>query len=152
MLKSKYLTNSPAMITTDKITEIFCSIDDFCKHFDQALSKKLICSGKKTRNRKFKMSTSEILTITVLFHMSGQRTFKHFYLFYVKKHLKNEFPDTVSYNRFVELMQSNMLALTLYMKTCCLGQYRAWTSYRVDEWRMVRHRSAAQCVRQFWCL
>ena len=122
MLNSKYLTNSSAMITTDKITEIFCSIDDFCKYFEPALSKKLISSGKKTRNRKFKMSTSEILTITILFHLSGQRTFKHFYLFYVKKHLQNEFPTTVSYNRFVELMQSNMLALTLYMKTCCLGQ------------------------------
>jgi len=36
------------------------------------------------------------------------RTFKH--------------PDTVSYNRFTELMQSNMLALTLYLKTHCLGK------------------------------
>ncbi len=28
----------------------------------------------------------------------------------------------VSYNRFTELMQSNMLPLCLYMKTCCLGK------------------------------
>ncbi|MCK0148246.1 IS982 family transposase, partial [Arenibacter sp. F26102] len=67
------------------------------------------------------MSQSEILTITVLFHMSGYRTFKHFYLYYVKEHLRDEFPVTVSYNRFTELMQSNMLPLVLYMKTCCLG-------------------------------
>jgi len=110
------------MISTDKITEIFCSIDDFCNVFEPALFKKLISSGKKTRNRKFTMSTSEILTITVLFHLSGHRTFKHFYLFYVQKHLQNEFPNTLSYNRFVELMQSNMLPLTLYMKTACLGE------------------------------
>jgi len=110
------------MISTDKITKIFCSIDDFCKVFEPALNKKLISSGKKTRIRKFKMSTSEVLTITILFHLSGQRTFKHFYLFYVQKHLQNEFPNTVSYNRFVELMQSNILPLTLYMKTCCLGE------------------------------
>jgi len=50
------------------------------------------------------------------------RTFKHFYLFYVKEHLKSEFPHTVSYNRFTELMQSNMLVLTLYLKTRCLGK------------------------------
>ena len=110
------------MIHTDKITEIFCSIDDFCNLFSPALKEKLISAGKKTRNRKYKMSVSEVLTITVMFHLSGHRTFKHFYLFYVQKHLQSEFPVTVSYNRFVELMQSNMLALTLYMKTSCLGK------------------------------
>jgi len=110
------------MISTDKITTIFCSIDDFCLVFEPALKKKQLSTGKKTRNRKFKMSISEILTITVLFHLSGFRTFKHFYLFYVQKHLTKEFPKTVSYNRFTELMQSNMLALSLYMKTCCFGK------------------------------
>ncbi|WP_417358029.1 IS982 family transposase [Flavobacterium sp.] len=110
------------MISKDKITEIFCSIDDFCLVFEPALRKRELSTGKKTRNRKFVMSKSEIVTITVLFHLSGFRTFKHFYLFYVQKHLTQEFPNTVSYNRFVELMQSNVLPLTLYMKTCCLGR------------------------------
>lgn len=109
------------MISTDKVTAIFCSIDDFCNVFEPALQKKQITSGKQTRKRKFKMSSSEILTITVLFHLSGMRTFKHFYLFYVQKHLQKDFPKTVSYNRFVELMQANILPLTLYMKTSCLG-------------------------------
>ncbi len=110
------------MISKDKITEIFCSIDDFCLVFDPALQKRQLSTGKKTRNRRFKMSTSEIVTITVLFHLSGFRTFKHFYVFYVNKQLNQEFPNTVSYNRFVELMQANILPLTLYMKTCCLGK------------------------------
>ena len=52
------------------------------------------------------MSTSEVITIVLLFHLSGFRTFKHFYIFYVQKHMKSEFPHTVSYNRFVELQQS----------------------------------------------
>ncbi len=110
------------MISIDKVTDIFCSIDDFCQVFEPALQKRLISNGKKKRKRAFKMSVSEILTITVLFHASGFRTFKHFYIFYVQKHLTKEFPETVSYNRFVELMQANVLPLTLYMKTCCLGQ------------------------------
>lgn len=109
------------MISTNKITEIFCSIDDFCKVFEPALKQRTLTRGENKRNRAFKMSTSEILTITVVFHLSGHRTFKHFYLYYVQEHLQKEFPDTVSYNRFVELMQANMLPLTLYMKTCCLG-------------------------------
>ena len=70
----------------------------------------------------FRMSKSEILTITVLFHIGGFKTFKHFYLFYVQKHMISEFPETVSYNRFVELMQSNMFALSMYMKFCCMGE------------------------------
>jgi hypothetical protein len=110
------------MIPTDKITEIFCSIDDFCLVFEPAFHKKLISSGKKRRNRKSTMSMSEILTITILFHISGIRCFKHFYISYVQQHLKSEFPRTVSYNRFVELMESNVLPLTLYLKTCCLGE------------------------------
>ena len=110
------------MISTDKITNIFCSIDDFCKVFEPALKQRTLTKGENKRNRSFKMSTSEILTITVLFHLSGHRTFKHFYLYYVQEHLQREFPDTVSYNRFVELMQTNILPLTLYMKTCCLGE------------------------------
>lgn len=109
-------------MNSDKITPIFCSIDDFCKVFEPALKKRLITDGKKRRNRASKMSMSEILTITVIFHMSGYRCFKHYYLFHVQKNLTSEFPSTVSYNRFVELMQSNLLPLTLYMKTCCLGE------------------------------
>lgn len=37
------------------------------------------------------MSMSEILTIMVIFHLSGYRTFKHFYIFYVQKHMQNWF-------------------------------------------------------------
>ena len=89
------------MISKDKITKIFCSIDDFCLVFEPALQKRQLSTGKKTRKRKFTMSTSEVVTITVLFHLSGFRTFKHFYIYYVQKQLKHEFPNTVSYNRFV---------------------------------------------------
>ena len=46
---------------------------------------------------------------------------KHFYLNYVQKHLTKEFPNTVSYNRFTELMQSSVLAMSMFLKTCCLG-------------------------------
>uniref|UniRef100_UPI000289D018 IS982 family transposase n=1 Tax=Aquimarina agarilytica TaxID=1087449 RepID=UPI000289D018 len=67
------------------------------------------------------MSKSEIITISVLFHLGGFRTFKHFYIYYVQKHMKEEFPQTVSYGRFTELMQSNLMAMTLFLKSCCLG-------------------------------
>ena len=68
------------------------------------------------------MSKSEILTITVLFHIGDYNTFKHFHLHYVQKHLYSEFPETVYYNCFVELMQSNIFTLSTYLKFCCMGE------------------------------
>jgi hypothetical protein len=83
------------MLSVDKITEIFVSVDDFCKHFDPFLNKKLI--GKpKLRNKPSQLAMSEVMTIQIAFHHSGFRTFKDFYLGYVCKHLKNLFPNTVS--------------------------------------------------------
>ena len=38
--------------------------------------------------------------------------------------MTTEFPKTVSYNRFTELMQANLMAMSIFAKTCCLG---AWT-------------------------
>lgn len=107
------------MICFDKITEIYSIVDEFCKNFEQQTSHFLI--GNKPK-RAAKMNTSEVITIILLFHLSGFRTFKHFYLFYVQKHMQSEFPKTVSYNRFVELQQSCLMPLTIFLKTCCLGK------------------------------
>lgn len=57
-----------------------------------------------------------------MFHYGAFRNFKHFYLLYVQKHLQSYFPKTVSYNRFVELMQKEALTLTLLIQMCCLGE------------------------------
>lgn len=104
----------------NKITEIFCSIDDFCKEFVPFWQKSLISNGKK-RIRSSKMSLSEVMTIQVLFHLSGYKTFKEFYLGYVSKHLQREFPDLVSYNRMVELKRDSFIPLAIYLKTCGLS-------------------------------
>ncbi len=68
------------------------------------------------------LSDSEVITMMILFHSGNFRNMKHFYLFYVQKHMWAEFPHTVSYNRFTELMQGAVLPMTLMLKTCCLGQ------------------------------
>jgi Transposase DDE domain len=104
--------------TSDKITEIYYLADEFCKEFDSFLSTKLL--GNKPK-RKPVMTISEVIAITVIFHSGSFRNMKHFYLFYVQKHLTNEFPNTVSYNRFTELMQSSLLPMSMFLKTCCMG-------------------------------
>jgi len=103
----------------DKITEIFYLIDNFCQELNTRLESHIIGNPAK---KKPQMSKSEVITIMVLFHMEGSRCMKHFYLFSVQEHLKSEFPKTVSYNRFVEIMQSSLLPMSLFLKMCCLGK------------------------------
>ena len=57
------------MITEDKITEIFCAVDEFCKEFDKKMDKKSLMSseGKPRRYRKASLSDSEIMTILIAF-------------------------------------------------------------------------------------
>jgi hypothetical protein len=108
------------MINKDKIIEIFVSIDDFCQIFEPELNKKLI--GKsKIRNKPSKLSMSEVMTIEVAFHHSGFKNFKEFYLGYVQIHLRDLFPNTVSYNRMTELCSASMLHLFAYLKSFGLG-------------------------------
>ncbi len=106
------------MIDQDKITDIFCLIDEFCIEYTEIVDAHIL--GNKAK-RPSKMSLSEVITISVIFHLSGFRTFKHFYIFYVQKHMNAEFPKTVSYNRFTELMQQSVMAMILFLKTSALG-------------------------------
>ena len=91
------------MITEDKVTEIFCMADDFCKFFDAMTAKYTL---KPTGNRKYHrnstISKAEVMLIMILFHDSGYRCFKHFYLEKVCKQLHHLFPKVVSYKRIVE--------------------------------------------------
>ena len=93
------------MITDYKITEIFCAVDEFCKEFDNQMDKKSLLSsnGKVRRFRKASLSDSEIMTILIVFQFGSFRNFKHYYQFFIRQHMKDSFPDAVSYNRFVEL-------------------------------------------------
>ena len=72
------------MITTDKVTEIFCILDEFCKNLDAELTKNLhiapIDEGyKRMRNRKGQMSKSEIMTILLCYHFGSFRKYRAFY-------------------------------------------------------------------------
>lgn len=106
----------------DQITEIFVSIDDFHTQFNNEIKKYQLSLTKKQRNRSGLMTPGEVMTIMVLFHLSNNKNMKHFYLFYIKQHLKAEFPNTVSYNRFTELMQGVLFPLALYLKSQRLGK------------------------------
>ena len=47
VLKHKELQTIIAMITEDKVTELFCISDDFCKFFDAMMEKYTLKADKK---------------------------------------------------------------------------------------------------------
>jgi hypothetical protein len=95
----------------ENITEIFCFVDDFMKKFMEEWHNHLIASGKKIRNRKSQLSPSEVATIIILFHNSGSRNFKTFYLTYICGFMKSYFPGFVSYSRFIQLQKSFLVPI-----------------------------------------
>lgn len=111
------------MITEDKVTEIFCMADDFCKFFDAQMRKYTIRdAGRRKYHRDSTMSRAEIMTIIIMFHFSGYRYLKHFYKEHVCVHLRHMFPNVVSYNRFVELEKEVAIPLAIFIKKVLLGK------------------------------
>jgi hypothetical protein len=82
------------MLTNDKITEIFCITDEFCKKFNEEVKKlqKLPENGMRHRNRPCDMSGSEIITILLLYHFGDFKNFKHYCLHFICVHLRKDFP------------------------------------------------------------
>ena len=53
------------MITEDKVIELFCMADDFCKFFDRMVAKYMFKSTvKRSYHRNSIMSKAEIMLIT----------------------------------------------------------------------------------------
>jgi hypothetical protein len=100
----------------DSITRIFCDADDFSKAFEANYASHLLPSGTgKAWFAAGRMSLGEVMTIVLLFHLSGYRCFKWFYQRAVQGPLPDGyFPHRVSYNRFAELMKYSLIPLAVY--------------------------------------
>ena len=70
-LKFKHIHLHPMALSDNKITEIFCLVDEFCLSFEKTIQKHLI--GNKPK-RTPKMSCSEVISIMILFHLGGFET------------------------------------------------------------------------------
>jgi DDE family transposase len=107
-----------------RLLELFCHVDEFCVRFLPTLEANRLPDGKRHRNRKRRLYLSEGMTILIRFHSSGYRTFKDFYVGYVRLHWRGEFPGLVSYERFIEFIPSALVALCAYLQSllaACTG-------------------------------
>lgn len=127
------------------LVELFCAVDDFCQLHEAAYEQHLLTAGHVKRIRRPQLSASEMMTIIIHFHQASYRTFKDYYMKHVLKHLTGEFPNLVSYHRFVALMPRVGHLLLLYLNTCkgkCTGiSFVDSTPLKVcDNHRISRHR------------
>jgi len=107
----------------DSITRIYCDVDDFCKALEGYCKTHLLPCGKAAKwFPASHLTLSEVMTIIVLFHLSGYRCFKWYYQREVCVHMRAYFPTPVSYNRFVELTGYALLPLILYTQVFRRGK------------------------------
>lgn len=106
------------------LLELFCHVDDFWKEFHNDWYRQLLAQQSIKRVRQSQLSESEIMTIIIHFHQSGYRDFKSYYTKHVIPNLQAEFPQLVSYPRFVALMPRVLIPLWMYLYQCmgtCTG-------------------------------
>lgn len=97
-----------------KLVELFCDVDDFCQVFLPRWQQQLLEDGKRKRRRKGRMTPSEVMTIVIGFHMSNQRDFKNYYIGIVARFYRSDFPQLLSYTRFLEVMPTVLVPLCAY--------------------------------------
>ena len=98
----------------NKLLELFCDVDDFCSVFIPQWQQQLIAEGQRKRKHESRMKPSEIMTIIIAFHMSHHRDFKNFYTGNLQRFYRKEFPQMLSYTRFLEMMPSVLVPLSVY--------------------------------------
>ena len=103
-------------VSTMSLLNLFVAVDDFCQTLTAQSELPLLGSGRRP-GRKPALAISEVMTLIIYFQMSRYRDFKSYYTQYVQRHLRGEFPNLVSYTRFVELMPPALRPLCLYLKT-----------------------------------
>ncbi|MDR2564270.1 MAG: hypothetical protein LBC98_10085 [Prevotellaceae bacterium] len=113
------------LLSSDKITEIFCAADKFCKEFAQIIREHrrlAIGDGKKHRNHQHEMAESEIITVLILYRFGPFAGFRHFYLHYIKTRLQKDFPETLPYSRFVAVEHKVSVPVMLFLNPVCFGK------------------------------
>jgi hypothetical protein len=99
------------------LEELFCDVDDFCRVFLPTWHRQLLTNGDRKRQRSSRLTLSEIMTILIYFHQSQYRNFKTFYLWHVCRYCRGEFPQLLSYTRFVALIPTALMPMCIYLNT-----------------------------------
>ena len=113
----------------DEVIKNFCKIDDLTLKFKEFEASFWLFAPDSKPGKKPKLTDSEIITILVLYHESGYKTFKDFYKRFVLKALKSYFPNLVSYDWFLTLMQRVLMQVMGLIHLLCINANRSGIYY-----------------------
>lgn len=111
------------------LTEIYVDVDDFCKAKRALIQHALGYCGAYKKSHPNQLTLSEVMTILVYYHLSPYKNFKAYYTRHVCSDLKRDFPDLVSYDRFVALIPRTLIPLMLYLAHRCSLSLRTGIYY-----------------------
>ena len=94
------------------LVNIFYEIDEFCKYLEKNNYNKFLLTGKGN-SKKNKLTLSEIMTIYLYYQYSEFKNFKEYYKNLV---LKKDFPNKLSYSRFIELKAQIIVPMRLLIE------------------------------------
>jgi IS5 family transposase len=147
-----------------ELVTLFYLIDEFCKDYEPQWQQSLLDSGLKQRRTTSRLSLSEILTITIYFHLSGYRMFKWYY----EREICGSgfgarcFPAAVSYTRFLELMRDSLVPLGhCLLWLCSLSTHTGiqfidstslvvCSNLRINQHKVFRHSAARGRTSEGW--
>src|SRR4051794_37868821 len=100
----------------DRIVEVFCEVDDFCKAFVPQWEASLLGTGGPVpRGPQPGLSSSEIITLLLVHHSSGFKHLKSFYHGFAEPLLRGYFPGMPCYEHFVALQKSAFVPLVFFL-------------------------------------
>ena len=102
-------------IMLDRLVEVFCEVDDFCKAFQDASESHRIGNGQGSRGPDPGLAEAEIITLLLVLHSSGFKYLKSFYNSPMGEVLRRYFPGMPCYERFIVLQQRAFLPLVAFL-------------------------------------
>src|SRR5690348_273800 len=99
----------------DRLVEVFCAMDDFCKAFQLQWAAHQLDGGYQPRGPKPGLADSEIITLLLVLHSSGFKYLKNFYNSPMGQVLRRYFPGMPCYERFVMLEKRVFVPLMCFM-------------------------------------
>jgi hypothetical protein len=99
----------------ERLVEIFCEVDDFCKAFETQWEAYLIGNGSPPRGPEPGLSVSEIITLLLVLHSSRFKYLKNFYNGFAAPFLRQCFPGMPCYEQFVTLQKRAFVPLVFFL-------------------------------------
>ena len=99
----------------ERLTEVFCEVDDFCQAFEAQWQAYLIGIGAAPRGPQPGLSVSEIITLLLVLHSSSFKYLKNFYQGLARPLLRPCFPGMPCYEQFVTVQKRAFVPLMFFL-------------------------------------